>query len=147
MAKKGIQVEGLDALVAALIEMAPAIDEATETALRDWSGQAASRIKAAGRARGGQAKLAAGSVGTRPSRKGTMITAGGPGSLNNGSGGSYGDIFFGSEFGSHQGRTKRQFPAWRKKGYWFFPTLAGDASALQDAAEKGLDAAAKVWAD
>lgn len=145
MSRRGIQVEGLDGLVDALLAQAPAVDEAATAALRDWSGREVSRIRSAGRARGGQSALAAHSVTGRPSAKGTMISAGGSGRLPNDSGGTYGDIFFGAEFGSHQGKRKRQFPSWRKKGYWFFPTLAADLDQLQKAGEQGLDAAADVW--
>lgn len=139
----GIRVEGLPGLNFALLAIPPATDAAANKGLAGWAADEVPKIKNAARGIDRQAKLAANSVEARAGK----IKAGGGRRMPNGNG-SYGDLFFGAEFGGGARPSTRQFRRYRSKGYWFFPTIEPDEdTTMIDAAADGLDVASKIWAD
>lgn len=145
MKPTGVTVEGIQSLTLALLSLAPVAQTTANRSIGDWATAEEDRIKAAARRVDAQARMASRSV--RAARgQGGRITAGGPGRLH--SGGSFGDVFFGAEFGGGAHPSTRQFRPYRSRGYWFFPTVEKDeTTTLLEAAEDGLDAAADRWAD
>lgn len=86
-------------------------------------------------------RLAARSLSQYGTTSGATITAGGGGVAGNG---TYGDIFFGAEFGGGRSRHTRQFQRYRSKGYFFWPTLW--AARTMAPLEGTLDEIEKYWA-
>lgn len=138
----GIEVEGVNSLIRALLTLTPATQQAADRGLSDWAVDEEGRVKAAARRVDAQARLAARSVRAQQG-KGGRITAGGRQRLGNG---TAGDLFFGAEFGGGARPSTRQFRPYRQRGYWFFPTIEADEdTTMIDAASKGLDAAERAW--
>lgn len=67
-------------------------------------------------------RLAIRSLTEQQSPQGASITAGGNARLPNGNG-TYGDVFFGAEFGGGSRPRTRQFAPYRSKGYAFWPAV------------------------
>lgn len=129
---------------AAMAALPSVTDQAATKAIDGWTSVEANRIKAAAASVDAQARLAADSV--RAAGTGEL-TAGGSGRLPSGTG-TYGDLFFGAEFGGGSRPETRQFRPYKPTGYWFFPTVEADEDdSLIEAAGDGLDAAAKRWDD
>lgn len=146
MANKGVTVEGLAGAASALAALAPVTQRAADKSIGQWTTEEVGKVRSAGRSSSRQSRMVTPSV-RATTGKGARITAGGPGRLPTGTG-TYGDVFFGAEFGGGSRPDTRQFRAYRSKGYWFFPTVEKDESTtLMDAAEDGLDAAGERWAD
>lgn len=82
----------------------------------------ATEIRAAASRVSRLAALAGRSVTSGRTGSTPYILGGGPGRLPSGRG-TFGDIFFGAEFGGQGRPTTQQFPPYRAEGYWFFPTL------------------------
>lgn len=142
----GVQVEGLPGLIRAVTALAPVTQRAADQSIGGWAVDEQNRVRAAARRSDRTSKMVSASV-RAATGKGGRISAGGPGRLPSGTG-TYGDVFFGAEFGGGARPTTKQFRPYRSRGYWFFPTIEADeATTLITAAEVGLDAAADVWAD
>lgn len=140
-----IEVDGLAELAAALSAIVADADDLGDD-LAAFVDDEESRIRAAAASSGRQAKLAARSVTARRTSRGGSLEAGGSGRLPNGNG-TYGDLFFGAEFGGGSRPRTRQFPPYTSRGRWFFPTLEGDDDRIDDIADDALDRAAKRWDD
>ena len=138
-------VEGLSGLDSALASLAAAVGKAANRGIGDWAVSMETQVKNAGRSSDRQSRMVSRSVVAKRGAAGGQISAGGPGSLPTGTG-TYGDVFWGSEFGGGAQPTTRQFRPWKPRGYWFFPTIEpAEDTSLIDAAEKGLDAGMTVW--
>lgn len=125
-----------------------------KVAMRDASSTIAERetdeVKSAADRESKQARMAAASVRYRRGETPT-IAAGGALTVRTGARGGRvtgSDVFFGSEFGGRARSTTQQFPPHRgREGYWFWPTLRGDADSMLDEWATALDAVAQVWSD
>lgn len=109
-------------------------------AVADWAAQVTrdSRMRATTR----QQRLAARSLTQSGAGDTQMITGGGSARLPNGNG-TYGDVFFGAEFGGGGRPRTRQFLPYRSRGYWFWPSLYSDRH--NDRMERVLDDVEQNW--
>lgn len=146
MADSGIEVENLQQVQAAVAAVAATVDQTASTEISRWTVEQEARLRTAAARSSRQAAMVAGSIRARRALGGGRIETGGPGSLPSGTG-SYGDVFFGAEFGGGSRPATRQFRPYRRTGYWFFPTLEAADHDLEAAAEEALDKAAARWAD
>lgn len=146
MADSGIEVENLQQVRAAFDAVAATVDQAAAGEISQWTAAQQNRLRMAASSSSRQARMVAGSIRARRSLAGGTIEAGGSGRLPSG-GGSYGDVFFGAEFGGGSRPATRQFRPYRRTGYWFFPTLEAADHDLEAAAEDAVDKAARRWAD
>lgn len=136
-----IEIKGIPALNSTIAALPAVTERAAQRAIDDWTEQEASTVQSAASRVDRQARLAAHGV----KASGGRLVAGGSGRLPNGNG-TYGDVFFGAEFGGGARPTTRQFRPYKPRGYWFFPTVEADQeTTLLDAAAEGLDAAADRW--
>ena len=55
------------------------------------------------------------------------------------------DIFYGAEFGGGGRPTTRQFPQFKKRGYFFFPTLSARGRQYNTMWADAIDKASKSW--
>jgi outer membrane protein TolC len=137
-------VEGLSGLDSALAALASVADKAANNGIGEWAVSMESQVKNAARASDRMSKMVSRSVVAKRT-KGGQLSVGGSGTLPTGTG-TYGDVFWGAEFGGGARPETRQFRAWQPRGYWFFPTIEpAEDTSLIDAAEKGLDAAVARW--
>lgn len=136
-----ITVEGAAEAAKVLGRLPKVTDNAADDVGNDIAVDEAKRIRARALIAGGVSRLASRSV---VARKGKGITAGGGGRLA--SGGTYGDIFFGAEFGGGSRPRTRQFPAWAgKNGRWFHPTITADEDRIVNQWEDVLDEVQEAW--
>lgn len=87
-------------------------------------------------------KLAIRSLSEQNTAEGATITAGGGTRVPKGNG-TYGDVFFGAEFGGGSRAATRQFQPYRSKGYAFWPAV-WDMKQL-DRISTILDKIAREW--
>lgn len=87
-------------------------------------------------------RRAAESLSDQRTATGGMITGGGLRRLPSGNG-TYGDIFFGAEFGGGSRPRTRQFAPYRSKGYFFWPALWDIRN--RDRLNRVLDKLDKYW--
>lgn len=142
---QGWQFEGLDDLERDVNRLADQVEDRALAMLADFSAAEVNRISAAAARSGKVARMAARSVAAK-SGDGGELSAGGSGRLPTGSG-SYGDVFWGSEFGGGARPETRQFPSYQPEGRWFFPTLDADIDdRLTKQAETEIgDVVRRVW--
>lgn len=112
--------------------------------LADAIAEYASDVTSASRRRATSrlARLAARSLSDQASGEGATITGGGNTRIPNGNG-TYGDVFFGAEFGGGSRPRTRQFEPYRSRGYWFWPSLW--EAKQQDRMNDVLEELAKIW--
>lgn len=145
MVKIGVKVEGLRATLRKLSVLDDDSRELTasiRSAAQKIADAEASRIVAAGQARGSTARLAARSVRAVRDRD-PKIVAGGGRKLGHG---KADDLFFGAEFGGQRRKTTMQFPPHRGTvGYWYWPTLREDAAEMAREWSTVVDDIADAW--
>lgn len=126
-----IKIDGAEEIAAALADLSANVEADLADQLGDHASTERARVRARGQAAGGVAKLASKSVTGRKDPRGGTIDAGGSKRLPNGTG-TYGDIFFGAEFGGGSRPATRQFRPYRARGYWFFNQLDKDDEQLDE---------------
>lgn len=131
MSDEMIKVSGADEIAAAMADLVQHVDSDLEDQLGEHAVTEGSKVRARGRAAGGVARLASKSVDARLAKRGGTITAGGSGRLPDGTG-TYGDVFWGAEFGGGSRPRTRQFRPYRARGYWFFNQLDRDDEQLDE---------------
>jgi hypothetical protein len=146
LATGGVRVFGLRAAQAANIALSENAQEDLERRGRAHSSEVVPAIRAAARARGGQAALMARTVRRTNTSfhdqfQVAHITAGGALPVGR-RGVAAQHLIFGAEFGS---TLFKQFPARLKSGYWFFRTV--EATMSQGSLEgPAADHAVRKWA-
>lgn len=139
-----VTIEGLRELQAVLAALPAVADRDLAKRLGDFIEAQPSKIQARASRSGKLARMAARSVHAARTRQGGQIIAGGGGILPTGSG-TYGDVFFGAEFGGGTRPTTRQFKPYQPKGYWFFPQWEQDEEQLDDILDQVADRLGQVW--
>lgn len=140
-----VTIEGLRELQAILAALPGLADRDLAKRLGDFIEQQPQKIQARAAQSSKVAKMAARSIRAARDREGGTITAGGGSGLPTGHG-SYGDVFFGAEFGGGSRPATRQFRPYEPKGYWFFPQLEQDEEQIDTILDQVADRLAEVWA-
>lgn len=122
---QGWEFEGLDELERDVARLADEVEDRALEVLASFTAAEVDTISAAAARSGRVARMAARSVQARKGGDGAELLAGGSGRLPTGTG-TYGDVFWGAEFGGGRRPSTRQFPDYRAEGRWFFPTLEAD---------------------
>lgn len=120
----------------------------TNTAMGTHASDVAGRAKAKAARIGGLARMVAGGLASKRSSHGDggSVTVGGSARLPTGSG-TYGDVFFGAEWGGGSRPETRQFRPWKPDGYWFYPAVVeANESRLGEEITKLQTKALKYWA-
>lgn len=134
---------GGKALTKAAADIPSAVGRAADASLKSFASSEVSRLRSAAAGASRVARLAARGVKSTGAVGGARISAGGSGQATTGA--TFGDLFFGSEFGGGGRPSTRQFEPYRAEGYWFFPTIQDDEDELDDVGRAALAAAGKVW--
>lgn len=137
------EVDGVVELDAAVTRLVNAVEKGSQQVLSDFAADEEHRVQSAAQGHSRLARRVAQGVTGRKSGKGSQIIAGGSGRAT--SRASYGDLFFGAEFGGSRG-SHAHFGPYRPSGYWFFPTIEDDIDDnLVDSAEELLGKAGREW--
>lgn len=139
-----VTIEGLRELQALLASLPDAADRDLAKRLGDFIEAQPAKIQARAAQAGKLARMASRSVRANRNREGGQVIAGGGTGLPTGHG-SYGDVFFGAEFGGGSRPETRQFKPYQPKGYWFFPQLEQDEEQLDDLLGQVADRLDRMW--
>lgn len=139
----GTELDWAAAAVKAAAQVPDAVQQAAGDALGAFASHEVARVRAAASGASRVARLTARGVKAAPLTAGGRLIVGGAGRAAPGA--TYGDLFFGAEFGGGSRPETRQFAPYNPSGYWFFPTVEGDGPKLDQAGDAGLEAAEKVW--
>lgn len=139
-----VTIDGLRELQAVLAALPEVADRDLAKRLGDFIESQPSKVQARASRSGKLARMASRSVRAARDREGGTISAGGGGRLPTGSG-TYGDVFFGAEFGGGSRPATRQFQPYNPKGYWFFPQIEQDEEQLDGLLDQVADRLERMW--
>ncbi|AMS04667.1 hypothetical protein DUY81_08410 [Acidipropionibacterium acidipropionici] len=139
-----VNVEGLPKILRSLRGMPREISTDVRKASKKIAQDEVVRIRVTAASHGAQAVRSASKIRARSDRVPTIKAAGSSPMFRKGV--QTGQVFFGAEFGSHRGKTTRQFkPYTGHEGMWFWPTLRRDTPIMINAWMDVIDAAISRW--
>jgi hypothetical protein len=139
-----INVEGLPKILRSLRGMPREISTDVRKASKRIAQDEVVRIRVTAASHGAQAVRSASKIRARSDRVPTIKAAGSSPMFRKGV--QTGQVFYGAEFGSHRGKTTRQFKAYTgREGQWFWPTLRRDTPIMIDAWMAVIDRAISRW--